>query len=63
MCQNLIKYQRIVPIKLIKTAGGVSQDTNHGLIGVGGEIPDQNVVALPWKIPLLTKRCQTLIRL
>ena len=61
MCQNLIKYQRIVPIKLIKTAGGVAQDTNHGL--TGGKIPDQNVVALPWKIPLLTKRYQTLFRL
>ena len=28
MCQNLIKYQRIVPLKiLIKTAGGASQHT------------------------------------
>ena len=35
MCKNLIKYQRIVPLKkLVKTAGGASQDTNHGLVGV-----------------------------
>ena len=34
MCQNLIKYQRIVLLKkLIKTGGGASQDTHHGLIG------------------------------
>ena len=33
MCQSLIKYQRTVHLKkLIKTACGASQDTNHGLI-------------------------------
>ena len=59
------KYQRIPLKKLIKTAGGASQDTNHGLIGknrrpicssITVEEHDKN-------LPLLSKCCQTLFRL
>ena len=47
MCQNLIQYQRIVPLK-----NSLKQQVEHHKIHIMdslGKIPDQNVVALPWK--------------
>ena len=66
MCRNLIKYQRIIPKKIIKTAGGASQYTNHGLIG--GEKPGEKCSSITVEehdenLPLLSKCCQTLFRL
>ena len=47
MCQNLIKYQRIDPLK-----NSLKQQVEHHKIQIMdslGKIPDQNVVAFPWK--------------
>ena len=43
MCQNLIKYQRMVPFKKN------SLNSRWSIMDSLGKIPDQNVVALPWK--------------
>ena len=60
------KVSRTIPLKLIKTAGGASQDTNHGLIGenpgpqsssITVEEHDENVTTL---IELLPNVIQTL---
>ena len=51
--------------KLIKTAGGASQDTNHGLIGKnsGPKCSSITVEEHDENLPLLSKCCQTLFRI
>ena len=47
ICQNLIKYKRMVPLK-----NSLKQQVEHHKIQIMdslGKIPDQNIVALLWK--------------